>query len=376
MKSKKGLWVSIAVIGFLLILTVCCFMFFSDYGAISDSDSSMVSENTNDSTVEENSSITDDIIDLDESDYENTIEVEILESDEFYELMQTDNRPVAVMIDNDEKASRPQIGVESAYMVYEMIIEGGKSRMMALFKDYNLEKVGPIRSSRHYFLDYALEHDAIYCHAGWSPKAQSDINALGVNNINGLNGGDESVYYRDNTYDNTWHNMYSGVDKLYDKAINQKGYRGTTTKTHTQYLKEDRIPEDGDSVKSIDIPYSKLYRVSYEYDDQNNVYVRYVDGEYHMSQTGNPLTAKNIIIYQISNYNLNDGEDKGRQELKNIGSGSGYYITNGKKIDISWSKSSRSERTVYKTVDGSELKLNPGNTFVQIVPASSSITLS
>ena len=295
---------------------------------------------------------------------------------EFLEMMETNNRPVAVMIDNDVKESRPQIGLESAYMVYEIIVEGGKSRLMALFKDYSLEKVGPVRSSRHYFLDYALEHDAIYCHAGWSPKAQTDIRSLGVNNINGLLGGDESVYWRDNTYDNTWHNLYTGVDKLYDKAVNQKGYRATSEVSHTAYLEEDTVPENGDNVVAIEIPYSNSYRVSYEYDGENMVYTRFVDGQYHMSQTGVPLTAKNIIVYQVQNFNLNDGENKGRQDLKNLGSGTGYYITNGKAVSINWSKSARSAKTVYTTEDGSELKLNPGNTFIQIVPSSSSVTLS
>ena len=98
------------------------------------------------------------------------------------------SRPIAVMINNHPSARNYHTGLQDAFLTYEIIVEGGKSRMMALFKNHDLEKVGPIRSSRHYFLDYALEHDAIYCHAGWSPKAQSDISTLGVNNINGLLG--------------------------------------------------------------------------------------------------------------------------------------------------------------------------------------------
>ena len=88
-------------------------------------------------------------------------------------------RPIAVMIDNNVNA-RPQAGLNDAYMVYEMIVEGGESRLMALFKGTSLSKIGPIRSSRHYFLDYALENDAIYVHFGWSPQAEKDIKTLGV----------------------------------------------------------------------------------------------------------------------------------------------------------------------------------------------------
>ena len=95
------------------------------------------------------------------------------------------DRPIAVMIDNNVDA-RPQAGINKAYMVYEIIVEGGETRLMALFKNVNVDKIGPVRSSRHYFLDYALEHDAIYVHFGWSPQAESDIKTLGVNNINGI----------------------------------------------------------------------------------------------------------------------------------------------------------------------------------------------
>lgn len=89
------------------------------------------------------------------------------------------------MIDNHSGAW-PQANLNKAYLVYEIIVEGGETRLMAVFKGQDLEKIGPIRSSRHYFLDYALENDAIYVHHGWSPQAQNDISALNVNNINGI----------------------------------------------------------------------------------------------------------------------------------------------------------------------------------------------
>ena len=294
--------------------------------------------------------------------------------DTFREMMQTDTRPIAVMIDNDGKSSRPQIGLESAYMVYEVIVEGGASRLMALFKDVSVSKVGPVRSSRHYFLDYALEHDAIYCHAGWSPKAASDIRSLGVNNVNGV-AGDGGVFYRDKTYDSTWHNLYTGVDSLYDYAVNSRGYRGTTDAKHLTYHDKDADITDGSDALEISLPYSTYYRVSYTYDADQKLYKRYVDGTEHMSQTGECLTAKNIIIMPVRNYNLQDGENKGRQEVNTVGSGSGKYITNGKAIDITWSKASRSAKTTYSDLSGNELILNPGNTYVQVVPLGSSVTV-
>lgn len=295
---------------------------------------------------------------------------------EFIKLMETNTRPVAVMIDNDGPSSRPQKGVESAYMVYEIIVEGGATRMMAIIKDApNMGKVGPIRSSRHYFLDFALEHDAIYCHAGWSPKAQSDISKLKVNNVNGILGNDGVNFYRDKTYDSTWHNLYADLDKIYAYSVDKKGYRGTTDVKHTAYESKEFELENGNNASTVTLPYSNKYKVRFVYNPEEKVYTRYIGEKEHMSQTGDVLTAKNIIVYNLRNYNLNDGENKGRQELETVGSGKGYYITNGKAVEISWAKDGRTNKTVYKYADGTELKLNMGTTYVQIMPTNASITI-
>ena len=95
------------------------------------------------------------------------------------------DRPIAVMIDNHNQAW-PQAGLNQAYLVYEIIVEGGETRLMALFKGVNVDKIGPVRSSRHYFLDYAMENDAIYAHYGWSPQAENDIKRYSINNLNGI----------------------------------------------------------------------------------------------------------------------------------------------------------------------------------------------
>ena len=135
-------------------------------------------------------------------------------------------RPIAVMIDNVGSA-RPQAGLNDAYMVYEIIVEGQQTRMMALFKNKDLDKIGPIRSSRHYFLDYALENDAIYVHYGWSPKAKSDISTLSVNNINGIYESASSFWrVKDKT---SPHNVVTSTKKILEIA-KRKGYATTSTK--------------------------------------------------------------------------------------------------------------------------------------------------
>lgn len=288
-------------------------------------------------------------------------------ADPFYEeMLEKENiRPIAVMIDNDTDAARPQIGLENAYMVYEIVVEGRATRFMALFKDFDLEKIGPVRSSRHYFLDYAMEHDAIYSHAGWSPKAAKDISSLGINNINGV-AGDGNSFWRDYTYDKTWHNLYTSTIKLSARADEKKYERNTKNKI-PNYNMVDETP-NGTPVSKISIPYANFYKVSYEYDEESKRFIRYVNGKTHDSQTGEALSAKNIIMYAVQNVNLPDSENKGRQDLKNIGSGTGYYFSDGQAVEINWSKETRSGKTKYTLADGTELMLNPGNTFIQIVP--------
>ena len=307
------------------------------------------------------------------------VETEVVETakkDDYVIMMEKTSRPIAVMIDNDEEASRPQIGLEDAYMIYEIIVEGGSSRIMALFKDASkIQKVGPIRSSRHYFLDYALEHDAIYCHAGWSPKASSDISTLKVNNINGIMGDDGVNFFRDNTYDRTWHNLYTNLDKVYEYAVEDKKYRSETDVFHTPYNNEDTDLKDGTDALEIILPYSTKYKVTYKYNPDAKTYTRFIGSGEHMSQSGNALTAKNIIVYKLRNFDLRDGENKGRQDIENIGTGTGWYITNGKSIEITWTKEERTEKTVYTDSDGNVINLNPGNTYVQIIPNTSTVTI-
>ncbi|MBR4031031.1 MAG: DUF3048 domain-containing protein [Clostridia bacterium] len=292
-----------------------------------------------------------------------TPEVVEPEISEFYTKMQTDFRPIAVMIDNDEASSRPQLGLESAYLVYEIVVEGGATRFLALFNDASLEKVGPVRSSRHYFLDYALENDARYVHAGWSDRAAAEIRSRGINNINGIY---ETIFWRDNTYNSGWHNLYTGLDKVAELS-DKKGYRNTTDKKLLTYHKLDEEFE-GTPANTLTLPYANFYKVEFRYNEDKKAYDRYVNGSGHMSQTGDILSAKNIIVYKLSDVPLNDGINATRRDLINVGSGTGYYLSNGVATNIRWEKTGRSNQTKYTLEDGSPLVLNPGNTYIEIFP--------
>ena len=292
-------------------------------------------------------------------------------SDFYVKMTDSISRPVAVMIDNDSEEARPQTGLEDAFAVYEVKVEGIASRMMALFLDADTRKVGPVRSSRHYFLDYALEHDAIYAHCGYSPQAANDIVRLDVDNLNEFNSNNGATFFRDRSK-YAPHNLYASVPELLSYASG-RGYESETEKDRVFEYKKNDEDIDGNAVTEISLPYHHSYVVSYKYNAEEKVYERFVNDAPHISESsGKVLTAKNILAYQVACYSI---DSVGRQNLENIGSGTGYYLTNGKVLPITWSKTTRSGKTEYKTDSGEKLILNPGNVFVHIVPASEEITI-
>lgn len=282
------------------------------------------------------------------------------------------DRPIAVMIDN-HKSAMPQSGLNDAYIVYEMIVEGGETRLMALFKGKTLDKIGPIRSSRHYFLDYALENDAIYVHYGWSPQAQSDITKLGVNNVNGLVESTSDFWRAKDK--SAPHNAVTATKNILSIA-EAKGYNlKSDKKSVLNYVTEDVNLESEQVANKFSIKYSDYNTVSYTYDSEAKKYLRYSRKTKQVDwDTKEEVFAKNIIITFVKNTTLNDGENKGRQTLDNIGTRDGYYITNGKAIKIKCEKKSRKEQTIYKDLQGNEIKVNDGNTFIQICPIDAKVS--
>ena len=295
------------------------------------------------------------------------------EEEKTVQIFSGNDRPFAVMIDNHSDAW-PQSGLNQAYMVYEIIVEGGETRLMALFKGADLEKIGPVRSARHYFIDYAMENDAIYVHFGQSPQAQSDIKKYSIDDINGI-AEDGTTFWR--VKDKAApHNAVTSTEKLLESA-KSKNYRTTSTEESVlNYVVDEVNLEEGQAADTITIPHSDLQTVRYEYDEENKVYVRYARGEEQTDwDTDEPVTTKNIIITFCNNYTLSDSENKGRQGLKNIGTFDGYYITNGRAIQIQCIKNARDEKTIYQDMNGNEIQVNDGNTFVNICPTNADVEI-
>ncbi len=277
-------------------------------------------------------------------------------------------RPIAVMINNHSTVQPYQSGLNDAYLVYEIIVEGGITRMMAVYKDANPERIGSVRSSRHYFLDYALENDALYAHHGWSPQAQSDISSLGINNLHG------NFYWRESLPIDYEHTMFTSMAKLWEDAT-RYGYRTTsdsgTLLNYDAYEIEMDELAGNNSLSSVVIKYSSYQTNEWVYNSETEMFEKYSNGTLRTDYiSGEAVSAKNIITYQVSNYSI---DNYGRQDINNIGSGNGYFITNGYYIPITWTKDSRGGQTKYYYNDGTELIVNDGSTYIQIQPTTGSI---
>lgn len=286
-------------------------------------------------------------------------------------------RPIAVMIDNNtgRNNNNSHAGLQDSYLNYEIIVEGGLTRIMALFKDKDIGLIGPVRSSRHYFLDYALESDAIYAHYGWSTYAESDIKNLGVNNLNGLYL--SAPYWRDTSIAAP-HNVFTSIERLYTAAENASYSTTSSNWLLLNYSFDDinlnevkeNIGENSELIvaNTIRIPYSNYQMRSYQYSPENRYYLRFMNGNVHNDKiTHEQLHYKNIIIQKVVNSTI---DSYGRQDLSTTGNGTGYYITNGYAMPIQWSKSSRSAKTIYTYNDGRKVEVNDGNTFIQIQPTT------
>jgi hypothetical protein len=290
-----------------------------------------------------------------------------------------DDRPIALMVDNNVNA-QPQSGINSAYIVYEIIVEGNETRLMPVFKGVSDDLVvGPVRSVRHYYLDYMKENDAICSHLGQSPEAESDIKILKMDDINGQNYDtgkartSTSLFWREQSR-KAPHNAYTSIGSLKQIAETQ-GYSLTSTVDSVLNYVSKEVNLESDTVaNSVTIPYASNHKVKYVYDSETGRYTRYSKGKLQTdSATGENITTKNIIITLVYNYTLDDGENKGRQTLNNVGTANGYYITNGKATPILCQKDSRTEQTKYTYYDGTEIEVNDGNTFINIVPINAEV---
>lgn len=282
----------------------------------------------------------------------------------------TNRRSVGIMISNISYAL-PQSGIESADVIYETLAEGGVSRLFALFHEFDNQKIGPIRSSRHYFLDFALDHDAIYMHAGQSPQAQVAIQKLNMPAINAISYLSLIAFYLDESRKRP-HNTYTSYERVME-GWKRKEYRmepnPETGKKLNFSQDEEVLLEKGKAVKQIKLPFSYIDTPYFIYDEEKKEYMRYQFEKPHLDiETGNQLHFTNVIVQVVDMWHI-QGDDAGRLDMKLIGDGKGYYLTRGKMIPITWKKESHYKTTHYYDENGQEILLNPGKTWISVYPS-------
>ena len=205
-----------------------------------------------------------------------------------------------------------------------------------------------------------------------SPKALDEVKSLNINNVNGIESPGK-VFWRTNKK-TAPHNAMVDVAEVW-KYAETKGYRTTTSDRNVlNYVTDEVNIEDGQVANNVEIPYSSTNKVKFAYNSETKLYERYINDKLQKDfLTDEALTTKNIIITYANNYTTNEENGNGRQAIENIGNLDGYYITNGMATKIKCKKTARTSRTSYQDLEGNEIEVNDGNTYIQIVPPSMNI---
>ncbi len=276
--------------------------------------------------------------------------------------------PVAVMIEN-LTVVRPQEGLASANLVYEALAEGGITRFMALYAGKTPGRVGPVRSARPYFVDWALEYDALYAHAGGSPQALADIRNYDVFDLNQFY--NSQYFFRDYTRGlASEHTLYTTGENL---TFALRDLDAPDEGDYTTWTFKDEAPlaERPAESKTIDINFSSFsYSVEYQYDPQTNDYLRFMAGEEHDDADGTPIRPKNVVVQKV-NTSLADEE---RLNMETIGEGAAVIFRDGMAIEGTWKKDARGDRTLFYDTNGDEIEFNAGQTWIEVIPTDREIT--
>jgi hypothetical protein len=270
-----------------------------------------------------------------------------------------------VMIENSPDA-RPQSGLNQAGVVYEAVAEGGITRFLALFQESNPSYVGPIRSSRPYYLDWLLPFDAAYAHVGGSPEALQQIKALHVKDLDQFANG--SSYNRvSSRY--APHNVYTSIDRLYSLA-QSKGY---TTSTFTGFVRKPKEnPVAVSDAKNIDFSISAaLYNPHYEYDAASNSYKRSEGGKPHIDEKSGAQLSPKVVIALVTPSALES--DGTHNSYATTGSGPMYVFQDGTVTQGTWKKDSRTAQFVFTNSSGQPYQLNAGQTWISLVTSVGAI---
>ncbi|MCL5003730.1 MAG: DUF3048 domain-containing protein [Patescibacteria group bacterium] len=284
-------------------------------------------------------------------------------------------RPMAVMINNHPLA-RPQSNLSQADLVYEAVAEGGITRFLAVYLSNEPDKVGPVRSARKYFVDFAKENDAWYAHWGGASTANAAnvydyMRTIFVSSIDASWAGDKAFWRDFSRNVPIEHTGYTSIPKLYDVAYAQypDQPRAWHNAVSSWFFKDDAEVALRPDSQVISFNFWDLpdFAVTWNYDKESNTYLRSQGGKAQAdNETQKTLAAKDVVVLFMDEKPLND--EKAHLLYTTTGQGKGMAFLDGKALPITWSRLSVDERTRFIAENGEDLKLNRGQIWVEILP--------
>lgn len=280
---------------------------------------------------------------------------------------QAKKRPLAVMIGNTVDAL-PQYGISSADIIYEVPVEGSYTRLMAIFQDYSgLDKIGSVRSCRHYFIYFAKEFDAIYTHYGQAVYAEPILAQDDVNNLSGMDGQIGSIMFYRDTNRKAPHNAFISEEGI-NAGIEKKGYRtelSSDYQGHYQFAEDDQEVEltSGEDALVVSPGYF-VNKPWFVYNPEDGLYYRYEFKDKQIDGANEEQLAVKNILVQYCEWSYKD--ENGYMDINTTSGGDGIYITNGKMEKVTWTKANENSPARYFDESGNEITINQGKTWVCI----------
>jgi hypothetical protein len=279
---------------------------------------------------------------------------------------------VSVMIDNLFIARPQHSGIRQASIVYEALAEGGITRLMLIFPYQELDRVGPVRSARDYFVDFAEEYGGLYLHAGGSPQALEKLyrsdRIIDLDEDDRLTG--DTYSFRDLDY-HAPHNLFFDLLSVRERA---KSLELKTQPALTNWCFSEQLPQPSQDINTLTIDFDHSLEsdstVQFRYDAELKRYLRfYGNGQAtpHIDHLEKLQVSPTNILVQVAPSALIDGDEKERISLQNIGSGKAILYQAGGKTEGRWEKRNEEEATIYTDQQGNAFCLNPGQTWIAIV---------
>lgn len=285
-----------------------------------------------------------------------------------YETATASRRPLAIMVENHPEA-RPQFGLSRAAVVYEAIAEGGITRYLGLFGPEEADRVGPVRSARTYYIDWALEYNAIYVHAGGAANALAKLHS--DRSINEVDQQGPPVMWRQRRGNEaSEHTLYTNTAQLREYSTSQ-GWSQQIDVDGWKFKDDARSEADRSlqaSTNKVTIPWSTAgYKTVWEYDAAANAYKRSLAGKPDTDAGNNQqITVTNLVIQVMTRREITSaGKTVG--DLSLYGSGPAWVVQGGQMVKGTWKKEKERSRTRYYNEAGEELTLTPGKTWVSVI---------